>query len=113
MKAIMRDAYGPPEALELRDVDLPVVGDDGVLVRVRAASLNAADLDYLKRENVPDRVIIEMQNARAAPVTLSPRRSSVVYADPPPVVVYERPAPVYVYGPPRPRTMYVGGVVYR
>ena len=26
---------------------MPVVGDDGVLVRVRAASLNAADLDYL------------------------------------------------------------------
>ncbi len=39
MQAIMRRAYGPPEALELRDVDKPVVGHDGVLVRVRASSL--------------------------------------------------------------------------
>jgi NADPH:quinone reductase-like Zn-dependent oxidoreductase len=47
MKAIVRSVYGSPDVLELADVDVPVVGDDGVLVRVRAASLNAADLDYL------------------------------------------------------------------
>jgi len=47
MKAIVRRTYGPPAVLELRDVDKPVVKDDGVLVRIRAASLNAADLDYL------------------------------------------------------------------
>lgn len=47
MKAIVRSVYGSPDVLELSDVDVPVVGDDGVLVRVRAASLNAADLDYL------------------------------------------------------------------
>jgi NADPH:quinone reductase-like Zn-dependent oxidoreductase len=47
VKAIIRAEYGSPDVLELADVDVPVVGDDGVLVRVRAASLNAADLDYL------------------------------------------------------------------
>ena len=47
MKAIVRRIYGSPDVLELKDVDMPLVGDDGVLVRVRAASLNAADLDYL------------------------------------------------------------------
>jgi len=47
LKAIVRHIYGSPDVLELRDIDTPVVGDDGVLVRVRAASLNAADLDYL------------------------------------------------------------------
>ena len=47
MQAIVRDTYGSPDVLELKDVDMPVVGDDGVLVRVRAASLNQADLDYL------------------------------------------------------------------
>jgi NADPH:quinone reductase-like Zn-dependent oxidoreductase len=47
MKAIVRSVYGSPDVLELADVDMPAVGDDGVLVRVRAASLNAADLDYL------------------------------------------------------------------
>lgn len=47
MKAIRRDKYGPPDVLELRDIERPVARDDEVLVRVRAASLNQADLDYL------------------------------------------------------------------
>jgi NADPH:quinone reductase-like Zn-dependent oxidoreductase len=47
MKAIVRSAYGSPDVLELADIDTPAVRDDGVLLRVRAASLNAADLDHL------------------------------------------------------------------
>ena len=44
MKAIICRRYGPPhEALELADIDSPVPGDGEVLVRVRAASTNAAD----------------------------------------------------------------------
>jgi len=43
MKAIRRDAFGPPDVLELRDVDRPAPTDDGVLVRVHAASLNKSD----------------------------------------------------------------------
>src|SRR5947207_15949670 len=43
MKAIMHHKYGPPDVLELRDVDKPTLTDDGVLVRVRASSLNAGD----------------------------------------------------------------------
>jgi NADPH:quinone reductase-like Zn-dependent oxidoreductase len=40
MKAIVQDRYGPPDVLELREIDRPVVGDDEVLVRVRAASVH-------------------------------------------------------------------------
>ena len=40
MKAIVQERYGSPDALELREVDRPVVGDDEVLVRVRAASIH-------------------------------------------------------------------------
>lgn len=47
MKAIVRDAYGPPDVLELADIEMPAVGDGDVLVRILAASLNQADLDYL------------------------------------------------------------------
>jgi NADPH:quinone reductase-like Zn-dependent oxidoreductase len=47
MKAIVRDRYGSPDVLELVNVDQPLVGDGDVLVRVRAASLNQGDLDYL------------------------------------------------------------------
>jgi NADPH:quinone reductase-like Zn-dependent oxidoreductase len=44
VKAIVCRRYGAPhEALELADIDPPVPGDREVLVRVRAASTNAAD----------------------------------------------------------------------
>jgi NADPH:quinone reductase-like Zn-dependent oxidoreductase len=47
MKAAFRDRYGSPDVVELRDVETPVPADDQVLVRVRAASVNRADLDGL------------------------------------------------------------------
>jgi NADPH:quinone reductase-like Zn-dependent oxidoreductase len=43
MKAIVQDAYGTSEVLELRDIDKPEVGDGDVLVRVRAAAVNPGD----------------------------------------------------------------------
>ena len=48
MKEAFQDRYGPPEVVQLRDVPVPVPGDGQVLVRVRAASVNRADLDGLK-----------------------------------------------------------------
>lgn len=41
MKAIVQDRYGPPDVLQVREIDEPSVGDDQVLVRVRATSLHA------------------------------------------------------------------------
>jgi NADPH:quinone reductase-like Zn-dependent oxidoreductase len=43
MKAIVRAKFGSPDVLEIQEVDQPEVADDGVLVRVRAASLNQVD----------------------------------------------------------------------
>jgi NADPH:quinone reductase-like Zn-dependent oxidoreductase len=43
MKAIVQDTYGSPDVLELRDIDKPKIGDDEVLLRVRAAAVNPAD----------------------------------------------------------------------
>jgi NADPH:quinone reductase-like Zn-dependent oxidoreductase len=48
MKAAYYDRYGPPEVVEIHEVDRPTPTDDQVLVRVRAASVNRADLDGLK-----------------------------------------------------------------
>jgi len=48
MKAAVRDRYGAPEVVEIREVERPTPSDDQVLVRVRAASVNRADLDGLK-----------------------------------------------------------------
>ena len=43
MKAIVRDKYGPPDGVELQEVEKPELTDDGLLVRVRAASVNRVD----------------------------------------------------------------------
>src|SRR3954453_20019558 len=43
MRAIVQDQYGSPDVLKLREVDNPVVKDDEVLIRVRAAAVNIGD----------------------------------------------------------------------
>jgi NADPH:quinone reductase-like Zn-dependent oxidoreductase len=48
MKAILRDKYGSPDVLVLKDIDKPELGDDEVLVRVHAASVNPADWHLLR-----------------------------------------------------------------
>jgi NADPH:quinone reductase-like Zn-dependent oxidoreductase len=41
MRAIVQDKYGPsPDVLELREIDKPVVEEEDVLVRVRAAGVD-------------------------------------------------------------------------
>ena len=48
MKAIVRERYGSPEVLELKEIEKPVLDDDSVLVRVRAVSLNAYDWHMMR-----------------------------------------------------------------
>lgn len=50
MKAIVYTKYGPPDVLRLAEVEKPVPGDDDVLVKIRAASLNAADWHLLRAD---------------------------------------------------------------
>jgi NADPH:quinone reductase-like Zn-dependent oxidoreductase len=47
VKIAMRDRWGGPEVMELREVETPVPTGDQVLVRVQAASVNRADLDWM------------------------------------------------------------------
>jgi NADPH:quinone reductase-like Zn-dependent oxidoreductase len=48
MQAIVRHAYGSPDVLELEDIEKPAVENDSVLIRVRAASLNALDWHIMR-----------------------------------------------------------------
>ena len=50
MKAMVYTKYGPPDVLELKEVDKPVPKDHEVLVKVYAASANAADWRLLRAD---------------------------------------------------------------
>jgi NADPH:quinone reductase-like Zn-dependent oxidoreductase len=40
MKAVVQDVYGSADTLRFEDIEMPVIGDDEVLVRVRAAGVD-------------------------------------------------------------------------
>jgi NADPH:quinone reductase-like Zn-dependent oxidoreductase len=61
VKAIVQIGYGLPHSLELRDVEAPRIGDDEVLVKVHAASVNA--LDYHMARGTP--YIVRFSGPRA------------------------------------------------
>ena len=50
MKAIVYREYGPPDVLNLEEVQKPTPGDDEVLVKVHAASANAADWHLMRAD---------------------------------------------------------------
>jgi NADPH:quinone reductase-like Zn-dependent oxidoreductase len=50
MKAIVHHKYGSPDVLKCEEVQKPTAGDDEVLVKVRAASVNPADWHTLRAD---------------------------------------------------------------
>ncbi|MCX6554486.1 MAG: NAD(P)-dependent alcohol dehydrogenase [Candidatus Aminicenantes bacterium] len=56
MKAIVTEQYGPPDVLKLAEVEKPVLKANEVLIRVRAASLNAFDWHML----LPDPFMVRL-----------------------------------------------------
>lgn len=45
MKAIVWTAYGPPDVLELREVETPVPGENDVLIRIHVGTVNKGDCE--------------------------------------------------------------------
>lgn len=57
MKALVHRVYGSPDVLRLEDLAQPVPGDDDVLVKVRAASVNSWDWDNLTGATLLSRML--------------------------------------------------------
>jgi NADPH:quinone reductase-like Zn-dependent oxidoreductase len=63
MKAIRYCEYGSPDVVKLDDVEKPVPADNQVLIKVRAASLNAFDA-YVIRDSWLGRLIFGLRKPR-------------------------------------------------
>jgi NADPH:quinone reductase-like Zn-dependent oxidoreductase len=64
MKTAWHDRYGDPDVVEIREIPTPVPVDDQVLVRVKAASVNRADLDWLLPKSQVFRVFTGMREPK-------------------------------------------------
>jgi NADPH:quinone reductase-like Zn-dependent oxidoreductase len=50
MKAAIYTRYGPPDVVQMTDIEKPVPNDDEVLIRVRAAAVNPYDWHFMRGE---------------------------------------------------------------
>jgi NADPH:quinone reductase-like Zn-dependent oxidoreductase len=64
MKALVYRQYGSPDVLRIEEVEKPVPGDDELLVKVAAASLNAADWHLLRAEPFPVRFMTGLRKPK-------------------------------------------------
>jgi NADPH:quinone reductase-like Zn-dependent oxidoreductase len=58
MKAVIRDSYGPPDVLELQEIEKPVPKDDEILLKVYVVPVNHADFHGLRGTPFMARIIL-------------------------------------------------------
>ena len=65
MKAIVYHEYGSPDVLKCEEIEKPTAGDDEVLIRVRAASVNPLDWHFMRGEPYLMRVMTGLRKPKA------------------------------------------------
>jgi NADPH:quinone reductase-like Zn-dependent oxidoreductase len=66
MKAIVYREYGSTDVLRLEEIEKPVVGDDDVLLRVHAASVNPIDWHFMRGSPYLLRLMFGLRKPRVA-----------------------------------------------
>jgi NADPH:quinone reductase-like Zn-dependent oxidoreductase len=64
MKAVLYDRYGPPEVLQIREVEKPVPKDEDVRIEVRAASVNPLDWRVMRGNPFLVRLMMGLRKPR-------------------------------------------------
>lgn len=64
MKAAVYTKYGPPDVVQIADVEKPVPKDNEVLIKVRAASLNPLDWHFMRGTPYAVRIIAGLRKPR-------------------------------------------------
>ena len=67
MKAIVYRRYGSPDVLESAEIEKPTPGDDEVLIKVRAASLNPLDRHIMRGRPPFLRIVFGLRKPRIGP----------------------------------------------
>jgi NADPH:quinone reductase-like Zn-dependent oxidoreductase len=66
MKAAVRDKYGPPEVLSIKEIEKPVPGDSEILIRVHATTVNRSDYHVLTGKPLFMRLFTGLRKPRLA-----------------------------------------------
>jgi hypothetical protein len=77
MKAIVYHDSGSRDVLQCEEIEKPIPGDDEVLIKVRAASVNPAD-DHLLRYPIIRRILFALSKLRACNKTLPARGAAAI-----------------------------------
>jgi NADPH:quinone reductase-like Zn-dependent oxidoreductase len=67
MKAIVYRGYGSPDVLACEEIEKPTPGDDEVLIKVRAASVNPLDRHIMRGRPFPLRIAFGLRKPRMRP----------------------------------------------
>jgi NADPH:quinone reductase-like Zn-dependent oxidoreductase len=65
VKAAVHTRYGPPDVVQIREVDKPVPARDEVLVKVHATTVNRTDCAYRSGRPLPARLVYGPVRPRA------------------------------------------------